>query len=419
MKAVKTLKFLLAMQRGNLSDFLRVIHEYKMYMVYYYRRLNYKGIKICWRQRLIVKGDKVYLVKVKDYSKVYSQVYKYLPSSWSSALKTSFMNQLIDLINLSAMQKTLLFSGKGRNRRENRITVRLHKSAFSINLSEETISIKYGRGGRAVKFRIIGNLQRLREELEDGAKIGEPTLIVKDAIYLHLPISKNVRMSRLRDIKPPLLIAAIDVNALHGFTIAYVYFRGWSEYTVIDVVRFKPPSVTSRLKAVQFYQSRQCWSMVRRIYRNIRNMRRDFVEKASHNIVENLIRYSRMLNATPIFAYENIKSINISSKELRKQGLPKQIAKAVAKAINSMLRSLIRRTVEKLQWNGIASIYVDPRGTSKTCCICGSKLIQLTNRYGYRVMMCRSEHLVERDANAAINIARKAVNIIRKIGTGG
>ncbi|HDD63752.1 MAG TPA: hypothetical protein ENF53_01135 [Thermoprotei archaeon] len=159
--------------------------------------------------------------------------------------------------------------------------------------------------------------------------------------------------------------------------------------------------------------------MVRRIYRNIRNTRRDFVEKTSHNIVENLIKYSRELNATPIFAYENIKSINISSKELKKQGLPKQIANAIAKAINSMLRSLVKRTVEKLQWNRIASIYVDPKNTSKTCCICGSKLIQLTNRYGYRVMMCGNKHLVEREANAAINIAKAAANIIRKIGTDG
>ncbi len=31
-------------------------------------------------------------------------------------------------------------------------------------------------------------------------------------------------------------------------------------------------------------------------------------------------------------------------------------------------------------------------------------------------MMCRSEHLVEGDANAAINIARKAVDTLRKIG---
>ena len=404
MKAVKTLKFLLRLEEGDLSDFLKVMDEYRMYLVYYYKRLNYKEVKVCKRQKLIVKNNRVYTVEVKDYSKIYF-VYQQLPSHWSSALKVSFMNQLVDLINLSAVQKTLLFSKKKRKGRDNRITIRLHKSA--INLKEKTISIKYGRRGKSIEFRIIGNIRRLREELEDGAKIGEPTLIVNsNAIYLNLPLVKNVRMLKLRDVKPPLLIAAIDVNALHGFTIAYVYFRGWSDYTVIDVVRFKPPSVTSRLKAVQYYQSRQSWGMVRKIYRNIRNMRRDFVEKASHSIVENLIRYSRMLNATPIFAYENIKSLN-ASRELRKQGLPKQTAKAVAKAINLMLRSLIRRTVEKLQWNGVASIYVDPRGTSKTCCICGLSLKQLTNRYGYRVMMCRSEHLVERDANAAINIAKK------------
>jgi transposase len=77
----------------------------------------------------------------------------------------------------------------------------------------------------------------------------------------------------------------------------------------------------------------------------------------------------------------------------------------------SLLILSYRRLEQWIDWqcekNGVPIIVVEPRGTSTTCPICGSKLIDK----GYRRLRCpRCEFKADRDTVAVMNIERIAIS---------
>ena len=390
MKTVKTVKFLLKpLDEDNFREFQRILAEYKIHLLYWYRKLNYKVLK---------KADRTTVHRI---------IYHRLPKNWSSGLKASLTNQLVEFINLSAVQKKRLIP---------RLNIRLHKAAWKID--NDIIIVKYGARGKSTKFKLHGNSQRLKILLKE-ARIGEPTIAQKNSkLYLCIPLVKRINIPRLNDYEPPLLLAASDINSLHGFTTTFVLFKNWDEYEVLDTVRAKPKSITSRFKALRFYQSRKCESRVKQIWNNIKNQRRDSVEKLSYEIVEKTLKLAERYRATPVIIFEDLSGWNEKSlkKMLRDKGYRGKMLKWLAQNINSTLRGVAKRTEQKALWHGIRTIYVSAKGTSKYCHICGARLKQVSNGR-YRVMRCRNKHFVERDFNAAVNIAIKAVKLILKLKT--
>ena len=66
-----------------------------------------------------------------------------------------------------------------------------------------------------------------------------------------------------------------------------------------------------------------------------------------------------------------------------------------------------QRQIEyKAKWEGLRVVYVNPWGTSSHCATCGSKVLESTERMVY-CPQCRT--LVDRDANAARNVASRGV----------
>ena len=66
-----------------------------------------------------------------------------------------------------------------------------------------------------------------------------------------------------------------------------------------------------------------------------------------------------------------------------------------------------QRQIEyKSKWEGIKVVYVQPGGTSSRCAVCGSKVLESTDRMVY-CPTCKT--LVDRDINAARNIVKRGL----------
>ena len=119
-------------------------------------------------------------------------------------------------------------------------------------------------------------------------------------------------------------------------------------------------------------------------YEKVANARKDFLHKLSHNLV----------NSYSLIALEDL-----TSQEMAKQKFGKQINDAGWDTLANMLRY-------KAESAGCEIVFVNPEGTTKTCCICESrKDMPLTERT-YLCDVCGNH--MDRDLNAAYNILKRA-----------
>ena len=127
-------------------------------------------------------------------------------------------------------------------------------------------------------------------------------------------------------------------------------------------------------------------SKVARIYRKIRNSRKDYLHKTSRTLVDN---YDQII-------FEDLR--------IQDMGKNHSLARSIRDA---SWGTLIRFTIHKAEYAGGAVELVNPRNTSKQCSACGC--IQEISR-SQRIYRCPDCGLVMgRDHNAAINILNKAV----------
>jgi len=68
-----------------------------------------------------------------------------------------------------------------------------------------------------------------------------------------------------------------------------------------------------------------------------------------------------------------------------------------------------RQLEYKAKWEGMKVVYVQPSGTSSRCAVCGSKVLESTDRMVY-CPECKV--LVDRDVNAARNIAERGMRFV-------
>ena len=126
-------------------------------------------------------------------------------------------------------------------------------------------------------------------------------------------------------------------------------------------------------------RNKQCIE-VARIHRKIRNQRKDFNHKLSRDLV----------NTYDTIIFEKLQIKNMVKNH------------CLAKSINdASWHQLIQFTSYKAEWAGRNVKQVNPRNTSKTCCICGH--IQ-DMPLSQRTYICPCGNIMDRDENAAINI---------------
>ena len=134
-------------------------------------------------------------------------------------------------------------------------------------------------------------------------------------------------------------------------------------------------------------------NQVRKCYNTMSNVRHDFVAKAAHELAKN---YETVV----------IEDLNVRAMMARGGVYKRGLNRAIAQASFADLR---RRITYKTRWNGGATIVADRWfPSSKTCSECGEVKSKLS--LSEREYVCyRCGIVVDRDLNAATNLAKLAV----------
>ena len=134
-------------------------------------------------------------------------------------------------------------------------------------------------------------------------------------------------------------------------------------------------------------------NQVRKYYNTMANVRRDFAAKAAHDVARN---YETVV----------IEDLNVRAMMVRGGAYKRGLNHAIAQASFADLR---RRITYKTQWNGGVTVIADRWfPSSKTCSECGEVKSKLS--LSERKYMChRCGVVVDRDLNAATNLAKLAV----------
>jgi len=237
------------------------------------------------------------------------------------------------------------------------------------------------------RLRIIGWDKRY-----DAYPNGDAILLFKDG-KLVLGISKRVP-------KPakyiPRGILAVDINERQ-----IVIGNGKIEYRFETAVRralhYKQlaENLQKRYSSPKYnawLRRRGTVERIRYFHRKARNIVEDCVKKVSHTIASLAKQYQYAV------AREDLTNLVES---LRK--LPKEHRVPLLILSYRMLEQWIDWQCEK---NGVPLIVVDPKNTSSTCPMCGSKLIE----NGYRRLGCpRCGFEANRDTVAVLNIEKRAL----------
>ena len=119
-------------------------------------------------------------------------------------------------------------------------------------------------------------------------------------------------------------------------------------------------------------------------YEKLKNSRKDFLHRLSHKLVA---------------SYSFIALEDLASQELAEQNFGKQINDACWGELAGMLRY-------KAESAGCEVVFVNPKDTTKTCCMCENKKEMLLSERIYVCDKCGS--YMDRDLNAAHNILNRA-----------
>jgi len=134
-------------------------------------------------------------------------------------------------------------------------------------------------------------------------------------------------------------------------------------------------------------------NQVRKYHNTMSNVRRDFAAKAAHDVAKN---YETVV----------IEDLNVRAMMIRGGAYKRSLNRAIAQA---SLADLRRRITYKTRWSGGTTIVADRWfPSSKTCSECGEVKSKLS--LSEREYMChRCGVVVDRDLNAATNLAKLAV----------
>jgi len=119
-------------------------------------------------------------------------------------------------------------------------------------------------------------------------------------------------------------------------------------------------------------------------HEKLKDTRRDFLHRLSRNLVN---------------SYSFIALEDLASQELAEQNYGKQINDAGWGELANMLRY-------KAESAGCEVVFVNPKDTTKTCCICGNIMDMPLSVREYDCQLCGNN--MDRDQNAAYNILKRA-----------
>jgi|Deesub1362B_J571_1020462.scaffolds.fasta_scaffold08958_2 putative transposase len=259
--------------------------------------------------------------------------------------------------------------------------IMLDEKLFSLNLNNLFVSIATPNG--RVKLKLIH--RKYHERFRDW-KVGQAWLIKKDyELFLNVVFSKDI------EVEKPIDVIGVDVNE-NNVTIAKLngFGKKVTREKVIRTVYFlKRRKIQSKIKVGKTRRK-----LLVKYSGRERNRILDIYHKAANWIVE------EALETGSAITLENLKNIRKKIK--------------YSKKMNGRLHRWSFRKLQliieyKAKLNGVPIIYVNARGTSSLCPICGAKL----SPNGHRILKCKRCGLIaDRDIIGAWNIRLRGLKQI-------
>jgi len=250
-----------------------------------------------------------------------------------------------------------------------------------------------------------------------GYKIidGKLRIPIKPREYIYIPLNRHT----LEVLSAPNLKLGSIMLTARTVTIAFSKETAMIEpsgYIGIDrnldnvttassdgVVTSYDLSKATRIKAVyrevKSHFKRNDVRIRRRIFQKYGEKQRNKVNQILHHVSKDIVERAKKNNFGIVM--ENLKGIRKLYRKGNGQG------RRYRGKMNSWSFYELQRQIEyKAKWEGIPVIYLSPRKTSSFCAICGSKILECTERQVY-CPKCKT--FVDRDVNAAKNILARGL----------
>ncbi|MHA1606111.1 MAG: RNA-guided endonuclease InsQ/TnpB family protein [Candidatus Freyarchaeota archaeon] len=262
-----------------------------------------------------------------------------------------------------------------------RDVVMLDDHLFSINLEKRDASIATLNG--RVKVKLLHG--KYHERFKDW-RIGQAWLIKKcNGLFLNVVFSKEVELRNVIDV------VGVDVNE-NNVTLALLDDfdkKITKEKTIRTAYFLKRRKIQSKIKTGKTRRK-----LLAKYGEREKNRVLDVYHKVANWIVKKALKNNSAI------ALENLKNIRRKIK--------------YSSEMNGRLHRWSFRKLQliieyKAKLNGVPVIYVDAKGTSRTCPICGEKL----SPNGHRIMKCKKCGLeADRDVIGACNIRLRGLEKI-------
>jgi len=268
-------------------------------------------------------------------------------------------------------------AGRPRLRKD---AVLLDAQLFRLDMDRWILSLATP-GGR-VKLRVYHSDYHGKFR---GWKQGQAWLVKKGAeTYLHVSFSRAVRLRACRDV------LGVDVNE-NNVTVAsgklFVRFET-RERAIRTAYYLKRRRIQSRIR---------CRRARAKVFAKYRGRELNRVMDVYHKVAKSIVALA--LETGSAIAMENLKHI--------RRGV--RFSRALNGRLNRWSFRKLQQTIEyKALEEGVPVVYVDPRGTSKKCPRCGSRMLR-DNR---RMLKCNCGLRMDRDLVGSWNIRLKGLKAL-------
>ena len=302
---------------------------------------------------------------------------------------------------------------KNRKRKGGRVGFpRFHKRGYHESCTFSTGAIRVNPDRRSVTLPRIGTIKTYENTRGLQRKIAKGTArIIRATIsrgfnYWHVSFTVYERKRIPETHRNPGSVVGVDMGVGDHVIVAAnphgdeVMRRGLPT-TIADhdkIIRHLQRKLSrkrgpdKRTKTAPSNRWTRANNQIRKHYNTMSNVRRDFAAKAAHDLAKN---YETVV----------IEDLNVRAMMARGGAYKRGLNRAIAQASFADLR---RRIAYKTQWNGGTTIVADRWfPSSKTCSRCGEVKSKLS--LSERKYMChRCGIVVDRDLNAATNLAKLA-----------
>ncbi|MEM2264043.1 MAG: zinc ribbon domain-containing protein, partial [Nitrososphaerota archaeon] len=229
-------------------------------------------------------------------------------------------------------------------------------------------------------------------------EVCDPLIKKEDNRYfLIFPIRKLVKLSTIEELSNELdegfNILSIDIN-LDDVCYA-IYKVNTNNYKRMFIDRIKwNIAEWIRVKQIDAYAKERYKTPAKRLWKKLKLKNLGICQRISNEIIKNALKYN-----VKAIIYEDLNNeFKNKSKDFN------------YKIRRWFYRKILNYLINSANWNGIATIYVDPENTSKICPKCNNELKEYD---GFHYLECKNcGYKDDRDHIAVANITKKFLKLL-------